>query len=689
MAFQQDGYTVTRHVCPRNCYDACGMLAYTKNGVLRKVEGDPAHGYTRGKLCAKGYSYVQRVYHPERLKYPLYRSKRGSGSWEQISWEKAMEIIATKMLELRERYGSFLPLGLNKYSGNFGVLHNAVEGMFNSIGPTTQATGSPCWSAGLDAQYYDFGAYITSDPEEMVKARLVLLWGVNPAWTAVHSMPFVYQAKEQGAKIVVIDPVYTTTAKKADIYIQVNPGSDGALALALAKIILTNNQIDSRFIKEHTVGWTEFSDYLSSLDLQELISLSGQKTAVVEELAELVGTVKPVWFWLGFGLQRHAYGGQNMRAINALAAMTGNIGLPGAGVHYAHLETWNYSGLIKNYRSHTGSLVRNRYVNINQFAEEMAKADDPPLKMLWISCRNLLSQDAHQARLLQLFANLELIVTVDQFLTPTALQSDLVLPAATHFEELDLVSSYWHHWVGLNEQAIEPYYESKSDLHIAQLLAKTLNSMEPGLSNFPSEATAEEILDREFNQEVYNLLGISHWRELAEGPKRANLARIAWENRAFKTPSGKFEFFSRRALRNGLPAMAELRLGPTPCAEYPYWFLTSHPQHGLNSQFHNLEWALKVNPEPVAYLHPATARQKGIKPDTMIRVFNEKGQLVVKAEVTMEVPPHVILCHQGWFPSTDFNVNRLTGSALTDMGEVATGGRGMAFYDTFVDIAKI
>lgn len=688
MAFQHDGYTVTRHVCPRNCYDACGMLAYTKNGILRKVDGDPAHGYTRGRLCAKGYSYVQRVYHPERLKYPLYRSKRGSGSWERISWEKAMEIIAGKMLDLRERYGSFLPVGLNKYSGNFGVLHNAVEGMFNSIGPTTRAIGSPCWSAGLDAHYYDFGTYLTSDPEEMAKAGLILLWGVNPAWTAVHSMPYLYQAQEQGAQIVVIDPVYTTTAKKADLYIQVKPGSDGAMALALARMIVDNNFVDEHFVAEHSVGWEEFRDYLLSLDLKELVSLCGQKTGVMEKLAKLLGTVKPVWFWVGFGLQRHAYGGQNMRAINALAAMTGNIGLPGAGVQYAQQQTWIYSGTLQNCGSEKGSPL-NRYVNINRFAGELAEANDPPLKMLWVSCRNLLTQDVNQGDLLKLLADLELIVTVDHFLTPTAMQSDLVLPATTHFEEIDVVSSYWHHWVGLNEQAIEPYYESKSDLQIAQLLAKTLNGLIPGISGFPGEASAESLLDNEFNQKLYRLLDISHWRELEKGPRRANLPRTAWGNREFKTPSGKFEFWSRRAIQRGLPAMAELKWGPTPTAEYPYWFLTPHPQHGLNSQFHNLEWALKTNPEPVAYLHPVTASEKGIKSDGMIKIFNEKGQLIVKVVLSGEVPPKVILCHQGWFPDTIFNVNRLTGGILTDMGEVSTGARGMAFYDTFVNIARI
>ncbi|MBS3968989.1 MAG: molybdopterin-dependent oxidoreductase, partial [Clostridia bacterium] len=175
MASIKKEYRVTRHVCPRNCYDACGILAYVKNGRLVKVSGDPLHGYTRGKLCSKGYNYLNMVYNPDRLKYPMRQAVRGSGIWQKISWDEALEIICEKILDLKDRYGTTLPVCLNKYSGNFGLLHYAAEGMFNSLGPTTQSLGSPCWSAGLDAQFFDFGNNYNSDPEEIEQAELIIL----------------------------------------------------------------------------------------------------------------------------------------------------------------------------------------------------------------------------------------------------------------------------------------------------------------------------------------------------------------------------------------------------------------------------------------------------------------------------------------------------------------------------------
>lgn len=688
MAFQQDGYTVTRHVCPRNCYDACGMLAYTRNGVLSKVEGDPAHGYTRGKLCAKGYSYTRRVYHPERVKYPLWQSQRGSGRWQRISWDQALEIVAEKILELQTRYRTHLALALNKYSGNFGILHYAVEGMFNSLGPTTQAVGSPCWSAGLDAHCYDFGDYQTSDPKDMVNARLIILWGVNTAWTAVHNMSYLYQARERGAKILVIDPVYTTTAKKADFYLQVKPGSDGAVALAMAKVIVQKGLHDREFIRRHTSGWSQFASYLETLNIRELANCCGQKPEILEELGELTGASKPVFIWIGFGLQRHRYGGQTVRAINALGALTGSIGVPGGGVQFAQQATWKFNFHILN-PGQKALTQEKRSLNINNFAAELAAADDPPVKLLWIAGRNLLTQDANISRYHELFKNLELIVTVDHFLTPTAQQADLLLPATTHFEELDVVPSYWHHWVGINEPAIAPYFESKSDLEIAQLLSQKLNELSPGSCSFPTNLRPEQFLDQEFNNDLYASLGIKHWSELKNAPRKADIPATAWAERRFATPSGKFEFFSERAQKNGLPALPVFLAGPVPDTRFPYWLQTSHSQHGLNSQFQNLDWMLRLNPEPLVYLHPETAQKHGVCSGDLIRIYNDCGSITVKAQLSREIAPDMLLCYQGWFPGQDFCVNRLTSSLATDMGEHSTGSKGLALYDTFVNFEKI
>lgn len=679
--FTQDGYQVTRHICPRNCYDTCSMLAYVRNGRLEKVTGDPLHGYTRGKLCSKGYNYVKRVYSPERLKFPMRQLGRGSGNWQRISWAQAMETISEKILELKDRFGTALPLCLNKYSGNFGVLHYAVEGMFNSLGPTTQARGSPCWSAGLDAQMHDMGASINSDPEDMLKAKLIILWGVNPAWTAVHSMPYIYQARENGARIVVIDPVMTQTARKADWYIQIRPGEDGALALALMKLLRGGNAVDWDFIRCCTTGWPEFDRQLAGECIDELANRCGQDRQVLEELAAWIGNSKPVFIWVGFGMQRHVNGGNNIRQVNALAALTGNIGLPGGGVHYAHPLT----GLFQ-YRF-LQDQPENRYLNINEFAFELARTGDPPVKFLWVSCRNLLTQDVCSTLLQEQLKRLEMIITVEQFLTPTAQYSDIVLPAATQFEEVDLVPSYWHYWIALNEQAIQSYYEAKSDLEIARLLTAALNERRQGSSNFPVGLSAEELLEREFSPEAYRKLGISHWSELAGGPRRTTAAVTAWSERSFATASGKYEFMSEQDGAEQSGFGQRLRPGLRPDAKYPYWFITSHAQQGLNSQFHNLESARPQSCwEATVLIHPETAARKGIADGKKVKIFNDLAGVVLRAKVSPDTPPDVLVCHQGWHPDGEYGLNALNGGTLSDMGELSTGARGIAFYDVFVDI---
>ncbi|MCM0758230.1 molybdopterin-dependent oxidoreductase [Sporomusa sphaeroides DSM 2875] len=682
MTYTQDGYQITRHVCPRNCYDACGMLAYVRNGVLEKVTGDPAHGYTNGKLCAKGQTYIRRVYSPERLRYPMRQLGRGSGRWERLTWNEAMAIICEKILDIKDRYGSTLPLCLNKYSGNMGILHNAVEGMFNSLGPTTQAKGSSCWAAGIDAQLYDLGRNVNSDPEEMAKARLIILWGVNPAWTAIHSLPYIYQAQANGAKVVVIDPIYTQTARKADYFVQISPGKDGALALALAKELCASGKLDQDFIDNYTLGWPEFREYLSALDSDYLADQCGQHREAIKELAAMITSFGPVFVWVGFGLQRHVNGGQSLRAIDALAAMTGNIGTAGSGVQYAQRMTqcFNYKFL--------NSPAGTRYINMNEFARELGSLNEPPVKLLWVACRNLMTQDVASSMLVKELEKLELIVTVEQFLTPTTHYSDIVLPTTTHFEELDVVSGYWHHWIGLNEQAIPPFFDSKSDLEIARLLAGTLNQYREGSSSFPLDKSPADFLDSEFNENVYTLLGISHWSELGTGPRRAAIARTAWQDKRFATNSGKFEFFSTKALANGLTALPEYRPGAVPDGTYPYWFITSHAQQGLNSQFQNITAWPKAS-ERMVFINSETAAQKGLVNGQQIRVYNSMGAITLKACISQDIPPDVLVCHQGWRPGKDSSLNALNAGLPTDMGDIGTGYKGLAFYDVFVDFEPV
>lgn len=674
---------ITRHVCPRNCYDTCGILAHVKNDKIINVTGDSLHGYTNGKLCAKGYSYIRRVYSQDRLRYPLRQLGRGTGKWQEISWDDALNIVSEKILNIKDRYGSTLPICLNKYSGNFGLMNFATEGLFNSLGPTTQVLGSPCWSAGLDAQHFDFGNNYNSDPENMEKAKTIILWGVNPVWTAVHSLPNIFAAQKNGAKVIVIDPIYSETAKKADWYIQVKPGQDGALALALAKLIHEAGKEDEDFLARHSFGWQQFSGYVESLHLREMSQKCGIKIPVLQELANFVTDYPPVFIWVGFGMQRYVNGGQNVRAIDALGALTGNIGREGGGVHFAGLSTWklfNYNFLKTDYKS--------RLLNINKFAQEVLEAQDPPIKMLWIANRNLFRQDADLHKLIMAIKDIELIVTVEQFRNETTHYSDLVLPTTTFFEEMDVVPSYWHHWIALNEQAINPLYEARSDLEIAKSISQKLNSLRPGSCSFLDGASEEYYLEKEFSPETYNVLGINHWTSLKSGPVKVKIPYVSWENKIFETPSGKFEFYSKEAEKVGLPPLPVLREPLQTDEKYPFRLLTPHSQHSINSQFLNLDWIQSVKQESRVYIHPDTALRKNIKAGDKVRVFNQIGEIVLKTEVTNSIAPNTILLYRG-IGDVNINVNTIIQGVTTDMGMRTTGSQGLAIWENFVEVALL
>ncbi|WP_374711960.1 molybdopterin-dependent oxidoreductase [Symbiobacterium terraclitae] len=687
-----------RTACPRNCFDTCGQIATVQNGVLRKVDGDPLHGYTQGRLCLKGYTYVHRNYSPDRIKYPMIQEPRGSGNWRRISWDEALTIIANKILELKQRYGSTLPVALNKYSGNFGILHYAVEGMFQSIGYHTYALGTPCWPAGIDATNYDFGAFVMDDPETMAQSRYIIIWGANPAWNGVHQMDFIRQAKESGAKVVVIDPINTATASQADLFIQIKPSTDGALALGMARWIIDNNLHDEAYLNSYVKGWPEFEAYLrKEVTLEWASAVTGVPVEAIVELASGYATIRPSMIWIGYGMQRHTNGGQNVRAIDALGAITGQIGTVGGGVLYGHLATWGFNYHVQSYGPPAGSVglpdgkggYTNRTVNMNNFAAEIQALTDPPVKMLWIACRNPGSQDPDAGDIRRAFAGMELVVVADQFMNHSAQMADIVLPVTTHFENWDVNVSYWHRWISINEKAVEPLFEARSDLQIAWALSKKLNELSPGSCTFPTEGDEEEWVGKEFNDGIYQLFGIRDWRELKERPAKALMPAAIWEEKKFSTPSGKFEIWSDLAAGNGLPPMPTYVPEMQPPAGYPIRFLTPHAQHSLHSQFQNLDYMMQTNPEPLLEIHPRLAEQRGIKDGDMVRVYNDLGEVRLKARLTRTVPVDTVVAYEAWFKDSDFNVNNTVHPIPADMGKVMTGNDGIAFHDNFVEIERV
>lgn len=707
----KDAYQVFHNACPRNCYDTCGILSYVKDGVLKYVEGDPASTFTQGGLCVKGYSYPRSVYSPDRIKYPMKQEGRGTGNWKRISWDEALDTISKKILEIKEKDGSLLGMGMTKYSGNFGITHYGVEGMMSSLGYTTRFVGTPCWPAGIDAQNFDMGNMWCNDPEDMVNSKYIIIWGANPSTNSVHSLKYIFEAKKRGAKILVIDPIFTQTAAKADEYWEIKPGMDGALALGMARHMLDLGLEDKTWLSENAAGYEEFKAYLlKEITVDWAAEQSGIPAERIKQITQEFASVKPATIWAGYGLQRHVNGGANVRAIDAFVAMSGNIGKVGGGARYGHLFTWgfNYNAMVQKApegsvgftgatgpkgefdtgQTATTATYTDRAVNINKIAQEILDTNDPPVRMLWVANKNVLSQDFDHNKIIEAFKKLELIVAVDLFFNPTVEQADIVLPTTTLFEDWTVNVSYWHYWMSVNEQAIKPMYETKSDIEIASALSAKLNALQAGSCTFPEGIDPKDMMVKEFNDGIYSLFGIKSWEDLKNGAHKAQLASSAsWSDGKFGTPSGKYEFKSDLAEKFGHTALVKFKEARQPYDKYR--LLTPHSKYNLHSQFQNLDWMLDYNPEPLAYIHPRMAGEKGIADGEMVRVFNKTGEAKLKVRITDTVPADTILMYEGWYGAKNsFNVNKLVDDTSSDMGKFKTGSPGVALHDQFAQIEK-
>ena len=667
-----------KHVCPRSCPSSCTMISYVENDRLVHLSGDPTHPYTRGKLCAKGFSYPEKNSHRDRLKFPYYQKVKGSGKFIQITWDKAFELIIHEMLTIHERFGSFLPFALWKGSGNIGVHHYVTDEFFSSIGETTRIVGSSSLSIGFQAIQADLGAVWMSDPSTIKEASIIMIWGANPAATNIHLIPFIIDAKMKGAKLVVIDPIYTQTAELADLYIQLRPSTDEALANVLIKGLLARNALDNEFLEKYTVGFNEFLQMIQGIAAEECLLACDVAKEAADLLVDWLTTAKAVSYVIGSGLQKHGTsGGQAIRSIEALAAIRGDIGKLGGGIFFRCDDT-----MIFTNQSPLHFNRQNRMMKGN----ELAKQFSPQVEMMWISCANPLTQEPNSIGLEQFMKEIPFVVTVDQFLTPTALMSNLVLPTTTHFEEMDIVTSFWHKEIALNEQAISPYYESRSEWRIMRELAVRLNQHSPNLCPFPIHSSEEEYLNAQFNDQVFKRYSIKSISDLKERSVSAKQTKIAWEDKQFATETGKFQFYSDAAIKTGPHPTGTFVEEKRPTSNYPFWLITPHHPYALNSQFHFIH--LSDKEEAVARIHPKAAKELGIVDGEVVKVFNQQACIEIKAVYSSQVPKDIIMIYQGWYPRSKVNSNDLVSNLQTDIGENESASRSIPFYDTFVNVRK-
>jgi len=672
--------------CPRNCYSTCSMRVHVEDGRLRRIEPHAHNEATPEGVCLKGLSYYERVYHPERILHPL-RRRPGTSEFERISWDDALTAIAQLLVRIREETG---PQSVLYYaaSGTKGLLNGCGMSFWRSYGGCTTTYGDLCWPAGLEATRLTLGDNKHSVPWDLPNAKLIILWGKNAAETNIHQMPFVENALERGGRLVVIDPRRTQSAERAALFLQPRPGTDGALALAVAHLLVERGWVDREFVTRHVLGFDEFAALVRECTPAWAAAITDVPEEGIRELADLIGTAGPVTISPGYGMQRYTNSGQAMRAMLALLVITGNFGKPGAGWVYANLQSHIFDEVrdpIACFPPERPDGVVRVSISTARLGQDMLATHDPPLRMAWVERGNPITQNPETNTVLEAFRALEFRVVVDQFLTDTAREADIVLPAKTMFEQSDVIGAYWHPYIQLKQKVIEPPGEVKPESEIYHLLARHLGMEAVDGIPGPSDAEVEELLERKL--EPFPELSLDRLRE---GPVLApGSQEVAFSDFVFPTRSGKIELVSEEAVErwgvDRLPSYSEpeesARSVGRAAAKYPLQLMTPNTKNRIHSQFNNLEMIRQFGDAPFAQVHPADAAARGIVDGSRIDVFNDRGRLEVEARLDPGIKRGCVAVTNGWWINQGGTVNFCSYGRETDMGH------GAAFHDALVEIA--
>lgn len=687
----------------------------------------------------KGMAHLDRLNHKDRIKTPMLKV---DGVWKEISFDKAIEIMAEKLTYYKEKYTSKSVMHYDQY-GSGSVLKYIGDIFFNFYGGVSRHKGGPCWSAGMHAQKYDFGVAKSHAIEDMLNSKSIFVWGKNPAYTTIHTMQIIKKAKEKGIKIVVIDPIYTKTAQIADKYVQVNPGTDGALAIAMAKIIVEDKLYDEEYINSYVIGFEEYKKYLSSLELSFLIDECGVKENDIRELVDLY-TNKYSSINVGYGLQKYKNGGNTIRAIDALGAITGQIGFSGGGVNYANKV---YPSVINSdpYNSQSYGEDREFYVsNISKFIEESLKntsnkvnyasdeldttsnkvnyvsdelgmalhkvncvsdeldmtsnkvnyvldelditsnktdyisnelynlsnksiKDNIPIKMAVITKSNMLNQLPDLVELERVFSKIKFKVCFDMFMTDTATLCDMFIPCTNTLESEDIIySSMTNPYITYNERAVKPAHKLMDEYYFFMELAKKM-----GLNDYPFvekrtylEKVIEPLKRFDKNLDIEKLK--NNYFTIH------NL--VAWEDKKFETPSGKYELYSE--------SIKNLGISPTPVyisnkykeiedKNISFRLLTNHHADTLFSQHFMDKKSIAQ-----AYINQRMAKKVGIEDKDIVILRSKKAKINVQINIDDGVGNYIVKMYVGWWKKHG-NPNSLTDTGISDFGGQVTYNESM------------
>ena len=682
----------TRHsVCALDCPDTCAMLVQVESGRATKLSGDPNHPVTRGFLCGKVAKYLDREYSPDRLLYPLKRiGEKGEGRFQRISWDEAFDTITKRLAAIAAEFGpeAILPYS---YAGTMGLLNGSGmdRRFFHRLG-ASRLDRTICSSAGGAAMMATLGNRYGTEPEQFRESRLILAWAANIHGTNVHLWPFIVEARRKGAKLYTIDPVRTRTAGLSDKHFPIFPGSDLALALGLAHVIIGEKLYDVDYVDNYTNGFAELSGLAREYDPERVAALTGIAKEDIVQLAREYAATRPAVIRLNYGVQRSEHGGAAVRAIAALPALTGSWREVGGGFQLSTAQAFHFDrAALEMPELQMKSALRReaRIVNMSELGQALTQLDTPPVKAMVVYNSNPAAIAPNQNLVLKGLRRPDLFtVVLEQFQTDTADYADIVLPATTFLEHTDLYLAYGHYHLQLAKPVVDPPGEARSNVEVFRALAKRM-----GFEGAYFEDSEETMIDALLASGHPFLRGITRERLEREHSIRLSVSPegepfLPFAQGGFGTASGKCEF-GAGALSYS-PA-AESRLGDKGLRQkYPLEFLSSKNDDSMNSTFGNR--AAVDEETSVLHLHPTDAEARGIAPGDRVRAFNDRGSLLLKASVAKmpvesPVQPGVVRS-----PSTRWakrasdgrNANALTSERLTDIGG------GPTFYNCLVEVER-
>ena len=708
---------VVHAACPHDCPDACGVLITIEDGRATRIQGDPDHPVTRGFLCAKVAKYLDRVYSPDRVLYPMRRvtpmgraphrgvagdGARATQAFQRITWDEALDEIKQKFESIIAQHGpeAILPYS---YGGTLGALNGASmdRRFFHRLG-ASQLERSICSDAGELGLQSVIGIKMGTEPEQFVHSRYIIAWASNIHGNNVHLWPFIEEARRKGAKLVVIDPYRTRTAKLADWYLPINPGTDAALALGMMHVIISENLFDADYVSRYTVGFEDLKARAQQYPPAKVAHWTGISAADIRQLAREYATVRPSVIRVNYGIQRSDGGGMAMRAVTMLPCLIGSWKELGGGLQ---LSTSGAFGLnteaLKMPELMQKSLGRPaRVVNMVQLGRALNTLTAPPIQALFVYSSNPAAVCPNHNEVVRGLKRPDLFTVVhEQFFTDTTDYADIVLPATTFFEHKDLQTAYGHYYLQISNQAMDPLGECRSNVDLFRALAGRM-----GFDDECFRETVDSMIDRALDSPNPLLQGITRERlekepfiRLSFGP--AERSSPGAENFApflpfaqgnFPTPSGKAEFYSEALRQQGLdPVVAfappeESRHGSSSKASgFPLELLARKPDNHLNSSFANIPSVRQMEPwMGDLEMHHSDAQARGVRDGDRIRAFNARGEIVLRARVDGAVPPGVVAARLDWarFSPGGGNINVLTSEKLTDLGNAAT------FYSVCVEV---